>query len=468
MNILFMLIGLIAILVAAGFGLAELVTLIRTKKTSKKKNVAFIVLTSGILVLGLGISDKTFMAFFLFMSMYGFIVDIVMALAYLIRKNSRTQKKIIIMRVLFWVSFILFTVAISQNASGFFSILQLMLGLMVPIYIVVLIVKLIRKEKSKVTAIFIPVWIVLCIGSGLIGDLAWEKEIQARNQDHEMHDVEIKTETNIEMVDGDTPLVLELTKGFDNTSRINTYKYVLDSSELYRAIDDVNISYEQCIQIISDSKTIDDKFKPYFIDFIERIHNKYPDVNLDILYHNLKTLVVNEVGRSDYFMKSHSTTSSGCYRLDENAIYIPKGTVYKEGEWGFQVLIHEFCHVLRCSWFDANGNHYKLVFGGLESNSLLGESMNSVFSCSLLNYYEKDIAYQIPSNYLRIMIECMGNYNLSDYVNHSDVYFLKKLDEANGHTNYAEKVWQLIALQRKDYEDDSIDIPKEKYYPIYD
>lgn len=62
----------------------------------------------------------------------------------------------------------------------------------------------------------------------------------------------------------------------------------------------------------------------------------------------------------------------------------------------------------------------------------------------------------------------MGNYNLSDYVNHSDVYFLKKLDEANGHTNYAEKVWQLIALQRKDYEDDSIDIPKEKYYPIYD
>ena len=104
----------------------------------------------------------------------------------------------------------------------------------------------------------------------------------------------------------------------------------MDSSELYRAIDDVNISYEQCIQIISDSKTIDDKFKPYFIDFIERIHNKYPDVNLDILYHNLKTLVVNEVGRSDYFMKSHSTTSSGCYRLDENAIYIPKGTVYKE------------------------------------------------------------------------------------------------------------------------------------------
>ena len=96
------------------------------------------------------------------------------------------------------------------------------------------------------------------------------------------------------------------------------------------------------------------------------------------------------------------------------------------------------------------------------------ECLNSVFSCSLLNYDEWDIAYQVPSNYLRIMLDCMDNYELSDYMNHGDTYFYRKLDEASGHTNYAEVLWKLIALQRSDWEDDKIDIDQAEYYPIYD
>jgi len=85
-----------------------------------------------------------------------------------------------------------------------------------------------------------------------------------------------------------------------------------------------------------------------------------------------------------------------------------------------------------------------------------------------LHYYEWDIAYQIPSNYLRIMLECMDNYELTDYMNHSDNYFLSCLDQYMGDTNYSTVIWKLIALQREDYANDKIDIPAEDYTPIYD
>ena len=94
--------------------------------------------------------------------------------------------------------------------------------------------------------------------------------------------------------------------------------------------------------------------------------------------------------------------------------------------------------------------------------------MNSVFSCSLQSYDERDIAYQTPSNYLSIMLECMDNYTLSDYMNHSSAYFLHKLDEATGDTNYASVIWKLIALQRSDWREKNIDIPARTYEPIYE
>ena len=94
--------------------------------------------------------------------------------------------------------------------------------------------------------------------------------------------------------------------------------------------------------------------------------------------------------------------------------------------------------------------------------------MNSVFSCSLLSYDERDIAYQTPSNYLSIMLECMDNYTLSDYMNHSSAYFLHKLDETAGDTNYASVIWKLIALQRSDWREKNIDIPAQTYEPIYE
>ena len=66
------------------------------------------------------------------------------------------------------------------------------------------------------------------------------------------------------------------------------------------------------------------------------------------------------------------------------------------------------------------------------------------------------------------MIECLDDYTLSDYINHSLSYFAHKLDVQNGDNNFAMTIFRLIEEQRTDYFDNRYEREQETYYPIYD
>ena len=66
------------------------------------------------------------------------------------------------------------------------------------------------------------------------------------------------------------------------------------------------------------------------------------------------------------------------------------------------------------------------------------------------------------------MLECMDNYTLSDYVNHSMTYYAKQLDTYNQDDNYALTILSLMNEQYEDYHDDNRENPQSVYYPIYD
>ena len=87
---------------------------------------------------------------------------------------------------------------------------------------------------------------------------------------------------------------------------------------------------------------------------------------------------------------------------------------------------------------------------------------------AFFDYEENDIAYQMQSNAHKIMIECMDNYSLDDYVNHSLGYYAKQLDEYNQDDNYATTILTLMDEQYHDYYDEKTAENPEKYYPIYD
>lgn len=328
----------------------------------------------------------------------------------------------------------------------------------------VLLIQRLRKKRRRalrlVTLGYAAAGIVLCITSTHLSS----RSIQKRLDNMEINPPSIQVDLDFEVVDGTEPIELEpyYTDHKGDIARVYDSRYL-------STIFSESGSADACRELIARSDTIEERFKPYFTDFVDRMERTYPEMDFTILYQNLKTLRVVECSQSEYVMHSLDSTSSGCYVTVENTIYIPEGTRYIEGEWGFQVLIHEFCHAARTYRRSVGSDTPSASFVPSKYyDTILEESMNSVFSCSLLSYYEKEISYRMPSNYLRVMLECMDNYQLSDYINHGADYFYKALDETGGYTNYAHTIWKLITLQREDSLSDRVDLPADRYYPIYD
>lgn len=346
--------------------------------------------------------------------------------------------------------------------SDIFLLAGILLIFVALILIPVLIVFSILKKNTKRIKHLLPVFFVCGILCIVLWQRGEDKKRQQWQQERANYEPEIQTEPDFEVCDGEKLIDVETYK----SDKSGTFATVFDSEYLYLLFGNEKIEGADCKRAILENENISDKFKKFFCDFVDRMTVKYPDMNFEILYHNLQGLKVVECEKNEYVKHSLDYLSLGVYRTNENVIYIPEGTEYIEGEWGFQVLIHEFCHAARLYLWSEDDKHAR--FNSTGGDETLEEAMNSVFSCSLLNYDERDSAYQTPSNYLRIMLECMDNYELSDYINHSDAYFLQKLDECTGYMNYAQVIWKLIALQRNDKFEDDIDIDAKEYNPIYD
>lgn len=407
---------------------------------------------------------------FLTISVLLFLVSLVLAIVTLIRDIRRKERGKLRRLYLIGFAVSIVLIIIGGSSGDVSTMLTGLAVLCIPAALVLFVICIVRKahgrerRKPLIAAVVLTaVAVAMIVGSSCI----MNARLFGKNA-MDAYEIHIKADYDFEVKDGDEPLDVITSTGLNEDTLISSSRYVYDSCDLPLILDNCPATAEQCLKAIRENDFLGAKYKNYFSDFVQRIAKKYPDADLSMLYHNLKTLRVIELDKMDYITKSLSIDSYGCYVMSENTIYIPKGTEYVEGEWGFQVLVHEFCHAARIVHEDVEDGKNRVQFCTDYNNILLEESMNSAFSCSLLNYDERDIAYQVPSNYLRIMLECMDNYGLSDYFNHSELYFLSKLDEYTGYTNYAQVIWKLITLQRSDWEDDKIDIPAEEYHAIYE
>ena len=252
----------------------------------------------------------------------------------------------------------------------------------------------------------------------------------------------------------------------DNSNRL----YIYDMDYVDLALDFKPKKLADFIDVINENSKIARKFKPILTEYCTRVFDKYPDIELRPFYRNLKDLEVIECTDQELLKVTWDTNSCGCYVRDEDKIYVLKDKEYEEGTWDYQVLYHEFSHCLRDSIYeDEDGNRVSIQFMGLNYYDIPNaEALNSLFAVSLFDYEEKDIAYQFQSNAHQIILECMDNYTLNDYVNHSMTYYAKQLDTYNQDDNYALTILSLMNEQYEDYHDDSRENPQSVYYPIYD
>lgn len=269
----------------------------------------------------------------------------------------------------------------------------------------------------------------------------------------------------------------EETKDVDKGLQVDTYlesdspkyKYIYDMDYLNKVFNYDNVSIDEVKDVIKNNDKISDKYKNLLYSYCDALINKYPNIELRVFYENLKTLEIVECNKEELATYSLSNISYGCYNRNENKIYVLEGYDYQYGTWAYQVIFHEISHCLRTRKTNDGEEEIKIQAEGKNfSNTITNEALNSLFAVSLFDYEEKNVAYQLQSNYFSIMLDVMDNYKLDDYVQHSLSYFAKALDDFNGNENYATCILELIQMQYKDYHSDSLTLEQRSYYPIYD
>ena len=271
-------------------------------------------------------------------------------------------------------------------------------------------------------------------------------------------------ELDFTVVDLGEPLEVDTYDDFTLGSK--RYLSIYDADYYGLFFDQPSVSVEQCINDIDANPAIGEQYKNLLRSFVISLAEKYPDADLRPFDLNLKTLKVVECEPFDLALHAVSIDAYGCYVQAENTIYVPIDYEYRPGTWEYQVIMHEFGHAARTVNYEDEQTSLSINLGA-GSCVIPEEALNSVFTVSLFDYEERDIAYQLQSNMFLVMLDCMDNYSLSDYINHSLSYFAHKLDEQNGNTNYAMGILRLIEEQRSDWANDDYEREQAVYYPIY-
>lgn len=229
-----------------------------------------------------------------------------------------------------------------------------------------------------------------------------------------------------------------------------------------------DITYDTIRETIKNNPNISEKYKTLLYSFANNLENQYPTLDLRIWNHNLQTLKILEVSEMEMQTKAISADAYACYRIQENTIYTVKGYDYIPGTWEYQVIIHEIGHTVKTTNSEVNGREIKTYFKKDSGNATITEeAMNTLFTVRSYDSKEMDLAYQLQSNMIELMVNSMDNYTYQDYIEHNVTYFEQKLNEHNGNDE-AVRMIGLIDLQYDDYHDSSIKVDQTQFYDLYD
>ena len=221
-------------------------------------------------------------------------------------------------------------------------------------------------------------------------------------------------------------------------------------------------------EVIQNNNNIPQKFKEMYLILANNLEAQYPNMDLRVWYENLKNMKILEVDEMTMKVKAISVNAYACYRKDENTIYTVKDYEYTPGTWEYQVIMHEMCHPIRSGFFQRGDQEIRVQFENRSGEGvIIEEAMNSLLALRSYDQNERDVAYQLQSNMIEVIVDSMDNYTYQDFVEHNITYFENELNIQNGNDRAVEMM-ALINLQYKDYHDDKISVDQTVFHPLYD
>ncbi len=252
-----------------------------------------------------------------------------------------------------------------------------------------------------------------------------------------------------------------------------------DLVKLYKAYDacayeevlgiDKKITVEDIEEVLKTNDKIDPEYKEFIIQYVKDWLALYPESDLRVFYHNLKTLEIRVISESEMMKETLSTDSAACYLKKENQILLLEGEDFSRESDNYIILTHELTHCARqTSYYDENENH---KVAGFYEYYLMGtyaeEGIITNIAYEMQGLGERACFYPFQSSCYRIIMDCIG-YDGEDFMNHSVNYLIAKMDEYMGDDQYAYYIVALIDAQASQRYTSYQEVDFTNYQDLYD
>ena len=204
-----------------------------------------------------------------------------------------------------------------------------------------------------------------------------------------------------------------------------------------------DVTLEQIKEAVNKNPNISKKYKDFIYQFACDLRTLYPNVNLAVLYHNLETLVIDELTQSQMNKETMSTDSAACYIRTENRICVLEDLDLSKESDDYIIFAHELCHAARSANFtnDKGFQVYVSYFDYYRMGTYAEEGIITNIVYDLQGLGKRADFYPMQSSYYRIIMDATG-YTGEDFFNHSVNYLIDKMDAFMGDEDYA---WQIVA-----------------------
>lgn len=236
---------------------------------------------------------------------------------------------------------------------------------------------------------------------------------------------------------------------YENISIANLVK-TEDVKPLREILGYGDITVEMIAQVCEENEQIPDKYKKIIVEYATTMLQKYPDIDFQILYHNLHDLVVSEKTSQEIQMAAVGSDVLACYLNSKNEILVRDDIVLDKDNDGFIVFTHELTHAARRRAKETQGEKIKAAFN---SEYDYGAYVEEGIACNIAYELQgdglKSNYYPVQSSYLRIILNCLPNYTYADFFNHSVNYLAEQMDAFMGHDKIAYHMLALIDSEAK-------------------
>ena len=222
---------------------------------------------------------------------------------------------------------------------------------------------------------------------------------------------------------------------------------VHDSQGYQKIFGYADAELEDIENALNQNPNISERYKEFIMDFARDLRQLYPEANLAVLRHNLKTLVIDEMSQSGINQETLSMDSAACYLRADNRICVLENLDLSRKSDDYIILVHELCHAARSVSKTESDN--KLTVGYYESYKMgnyAEEAIITNLAYELQGLGQKAIFYPMQSSYYRIICQCIG-YTPEDFFNHSVNYLIEKMDAYMGDEQYAYQIVAMIDAQ---------------------